>query len=258
MLMQLNTQFIARQMKHYESIESTNITAKQWAKDGAVEGSLVVADTQTLGKGRLGRAWDSPVGVGLWLSIVLRPNFRVDKVAQLTLIAGVAMSEAIEAVTGLDTKIKWPNDIIINKKKVCGILCEMQVKENKIQYVIAGIGVNVNNLDFPENLPHATSLYIEGGQAYDKKDIRVDFCNRFEDYYKKYQETFDLEFLLEEYKNRCINLNNKANIIDNQTSYEADIQDITAEGHLVVQTADGCIKHISSGEVSVRGLYGYV
>ena len=147
----IKTETLGKEIKYYSEIGSTNEEAKKLARDNAKEGTLVIADKQVSGKGRLGKVWDSPRGTGIWMSLILRPHIMPSEAGQLTLIAGLNMCEAIEKITGLKAEIKWPNDIIINSKKVCGILTEMSAELEQIKYVIVGIGVNVNNSHFPKD-----------------------------------------------------------------------------------------------------------
>lgn len=249
---------IGKERRYYKEVDSTNTKAKEWAREGAKDGSLVLADRQTSGKGRNGRIWDSPPGVGIWMSTILRPSLNPQDVPQLSLIAGVAICKAIQQCTGLDAKIKWPNDVVVEGKKVCGILCEMQVIQERVKYAIVGIGINVNTEIFPQDLPHASSLYLLSGKKQDREEMITCLCQYFDSYYKSYEETACLTFLMEEYKSNCITLNNKVKILDNKESYEAYASDISQEGHLILRLPDGSKKEVFAGEVSVRGLYGYI
>lgn len=254
----INTTKIGKEIRYYEEVDSTNEVAKKLARQGEEEGVTVIADLQKGGKGRLGRVWDSPASTGIWMSTILRPQLAPYKASQITLLAGLAMCEAIEKVTGLEAKIKWPNDIVVNKKKVCGILTEMSAEMESINYIILGIGVNVNTTYFPGNLPYASSLYLEGEKEYSRKEIIKVFFEIFELDYMKYKEHGDLLPFLERYKGACITLHNKVKIISDATEYIATTKDIARDGSLIVITEDGEEKSIFTGEVSVRGLYGYI
>lgn len=249
---------IGAKRRYYEETDSTNSRAKEWAKQGALDGSIVIADKQCAGRGRNGKVWTSPSGVGIWMSIILRPLLEAQELAPLTLITGLAMCEAIEEVTGVETKIKWPNDLVVKDKKLCGILCEMQATQKGVQHVIVGIGVNVNTEAFDVSLPYATSLYKVTGHQYNREQIIDAFCNVFEKYYRHYHDTKSFGDFKEKYEDKCITLNNKVKIIDNQQNYEAYAQHISEEGHLVILKEDGQTEEVYAGEVSVRGLYGYV
>lgn len=254
----LATQYMGQNLEYYEEIDSTNIRAKAWAREGAKEGSIVIADYQNMGKGRLGRVWLSPKGTGIWMSLILRPKLLPREISQITLVAGLSMCQATQAITGLEAKIKWPNDIVVNKKKVCGILTEMRVVENKIDYVVVGIGVNVNNQTFDETIPYATSLAIEGKNTYQRELIIKRFAEIFERQYELYNEDGNLKKILKEYRANCITLNKEVRILNEQEEYIAYIEDIDEDGSLIVKKQDGRYETIFSGEVSVRGLYGYV
>ncbi len=249
---------VGQERRYYKEVDSTNTKAKLWAKAGAKTGSLVIADRQTAGRGRNGRDWHSPSGVGIWMSVLLRPEVDVVAIPRLSLVAGLAIVKAVQAHTGLDAKIKWPNDVVINGKKVCGVLCEMQGSGGRVDYAVVGVGMNVNTEAFPESLPYASSLYVESGIRYDREVLIEYFCNYFDTYYKAYQKEGKLIDFIEEYKNNCINLNNKVKILEDDRQYEAYATDINDKGHLIVQQDDGTITEVFVGEVSVRGLYGYV
>ncbi|PHV71211.1 biotin--[acetyl-CoA-carboxylase] ligase [Sporanaerobium hydrogeniformans] len=257
-LEELHTQLLGREIVYYEEISSTNEEAKQLAREGCQEGLVVIADQQLLGKGRLGRNWSSPAGTGIWMSLVLRPPILPLQASTLTLVAGLSLCEAIEAVTGLEARIKWPNDIVVNGKKVCGILTEMSAELEGIKYVILGIGINVNTPHFPEDLPYASSLYLEGKQQYIRKDILKEFLMRFEKDYFTYLEVPTFQNFIQRYEAKCITLNKKVKILASSQEYVAYAKAITEEGMLKVVTEQGEEKIILAGEVSVRGLYGYV
>lgn len=258
LLSTVKCQFMGQGVEYYESINSTNERAKAWAREGAGEGSLVIAETQSMGKGRLGRNWISPRGTGIWMSIILRPNLSPDKAYQLTLLAGIAMCEAIRECTGLEASIKWPNDIVVNGKKVCGILTEMSGEVQCIHYVVVGIGVNVNMHDFDESIPYATSLALMGEKEYSRKEIIKVFLEQFEEIYCKYNKKASLDEFLPKYKNLCITLGKQVKIINGQEEYIAIAKNINTTGELVLQLDNGTEKTVLAGEVSVRGIYGYI
>ena len=240
-----------------EEIDSTNIEIKRQAKAGAPEGTLAIAECQTQGQGRRGRAWISPKGTGIWMSFLLRPEIQPEKAASLTLVAALAVSRAIEKETGLKAQIKWPNDLVINGKKICGILTEMSAEKDSIHYVVVGIGLNVNMENFPEELPFATSLLIEGGRVYQKEPLIKAILREFESCYTDFLETENLEKLLADYNKRLVNLDNQVQIIKDKEALLGTARGVNAQGELLVETKEG-IKKILSGEVSVRGVYGYV
>lgn len=254
---QSRTCFMGKEIEFYEEIDSTNIRAKNWSKEGAIEGSLVIAEKQNAGRGRMGKQWDSPKGEGIWMSLIVKPVMSIEKIPQLTILAGLSMCYSIRQATGLDIYIKWPNDLVVNNKKVCGILCEMvKVKDELV--VVVGIGVNVNSKKFPDDLSHATSLYLEGKKLFSRESIIKSFLRRFEENYKIYIETGSLMNFIGDYKNYCINLNKQVKIIEGQQEFIGFVRDIDQEARLIVEKEDGSLISILSGDVSVRGLYGYV
>ena len=254
----LCTEVLGQDIYYKGEIDSTNNQAKVLAREGAKEGHLIIAEHQSQGKGRLGRSWQSPSGTGIWMSLILRPHILPKYASQLTLIAGLSMCEVIQEITGLEAKIKWPNDIVVNGKKVCGILTEMSAEMESINYIILGIGVNVNMAYFPEELPYASSLAIEGKKEYSRKAIIKAFLEKFEIDYKVYKKQPDLTPIMERYEKNCITLNRKVKLLVSHEEVIAKATGISNEGELLVTLEDGTMKVVSSGEVSVRGLYDYV
>lgn len=242
----------------YEEIDSTNTEAKRLAEQGAVEGTLVTANYQTAGKGRRGRVWENPVGSTISMSVILRPDIAPVKASMLTLVMALSVSKAIENVSGLETQIKWPNDIIIHKKKVCGILTEMSAEMNRIHYVIIGCGINTGNMSVsPEVKDKATSLLLEGKSV--KRAVLVaDVLSCFEQEYERFLQAGNLAPLLEEYNSRLINIGKEVKILDPLQEYQAVAEGINESGELIVTKEDGTKEAVFSGEVSVRGIYGYV
>ncbi len=240
----------------YPEIDSTNEEAKRQAQKGALHGSIYVAEQQNGGKGRLGRVWKSPPKSGLWFSILLRPDAPPVQVANLTLLAGLAVSRAICAVTGCDAKIKWPNDIVIGSKKVCGILTEMTAEIDRVHFAVVGIGVNVNDESFPEELTErATSLRMESGSPVSRVTLLQHILKEFETLYTEYF-LHGKESWLVPYKESCVSLNRTVSATRGQEKVIGTAVDITDGGELVVQTKDGRRVEINSGEVVVQGIYG--
>ncbi|WP_069999852.1 biotin--[acetyl-CoA-carboxylase] ligase [Cellulosilyticum sp. I15G10I2] len=254
----INTKLLGKDIHYYEKVDSTNEVAKTLAREGAAEGTLIMADKQLMGKGRLGKTWDSPSGTGIWMSLILRPHIIPGQASQLTLLAGLNMCEAIRRVTGLDCKIKWPNDIVINGKKVCGILAEMSAEMDGINHIILGIGVNVNIKSFEGELPHATSLYLESGKTYLRRYIVKEFLHLFEADYMHYKDEKSIAGFLKRYRKNCITLHHDIQVVTSEGKYIAYAKDIAEDGALVVIDSDNNEKTIFSGEVSVRGIYGYI
>ncbi|MDF2595647.1 MAG: biotin/acetyl-CoA-carboxylase ligase [Clostridia bacterium] len=254
----IHTKVLGKDIRYYDQINSTNEMAKTLAREGAAEGTVVIADRQLSGKGRLGKHWDSPSGTGIWMSIILKPDIMPVQASQLTLLAGLSVCEAVNKVTGLESRIKWPNDVVVNRKKVCGILTEMSAELDGINYIIVGIGINVNTKEFTEELSHATSLSLEGGKDYMRRYIIKEILEVFEEDYMVYKKERNIKHFLQRYKDNCITLNGDVKIITHQREYTAYAKDIAKDGSLIVTDEQGQEETIFSGEVSVRGLYGYI
>lgn len=247
----LTTEYIARNIHYVSAIDSTNNEAKRCSY--MPDGTLIIADVQTEGKGRLGREWQSPHGTGIWMSILLKPETDPYKVSQITLIAGIAVCRAI----GSSAKIKWPNDVVMNSKKLCGILTEMSAQTDRIDYVICGIGINVNTTKFPEELAEkATSLFEETKIQHNREEIAARVLNEFENLYNIFKEQ-GFGLILEEYRRLCITIDKDVQLIYNRKTVTGKAVDVDESGALIVETADGKIS-VTSGEVSVRGIYGYI
>ena len=253
------TEWIGHRLECFDVIGSTNTTAMQLAEEGAPHGTLVVADRQDSGKGRRGRSWVMPAGIAIAMSIVLKPEELLPANApMLTLVSALAVVRAIREQTGMDAQIKWPNDIVIGGKKVCGILTEMSTQIDYINHIVVGIGINVHNEQFPEELSdRATSLYLESGQHFNRAALVETVCENFEFYYDIFMRTQDLSGLQEEYDSYLVNRDRQVRILDPLGEYEGIARGIAARGELLVDTPEG-IRKVDSGEVSVRGFYGYV
>ncbi|GAB6990270.1 biotin--[acetyl-CoA-carboxylase] ligase [Paenibacillus pini] len=185
----LGTSMMGSRLKVLGSTTSTQDEARALAEDGAPEGTLVIAEEQTGGKGRLGRKWFSPAGKGVWMSLILRPNQPLQDTPQLTLLAGVAVCRAVRKMTGLDAGIKWPNDLLVDRRKICGILLESAAEEEHVRYCIVGIGISVNldETDYPPELQGvATSLKIASGTTVDRTQLIAAVMVEFETLYELY------------------------------------------------------------------------
>ena len=255
---ELKTEWAARNLCCFDAVDSTNLELIRLAKEGAPHGTLVIADSQMAGKGRMGRKWISPPGSGIWMSLLLRPEISPQSASMLTLVAALAVVEGIRGETGLNPQIKWPNDVVVSHKKICGILTEMGVRDGKIDYAVIGVGINVNIREFPEEMADkATSLYLESGKEFDRSQIPGLVMEAFEEYYEKFAATCDLSGLKEEYESILANYNQPVRVLAKEP-YEGVARGITDGGELLVEKTDGTIVAVSAGEVSVRGLYSYV
>ncbi|MBQ7266297.1 MAG: biotin--[Firmicutes bacterium] len=235
-----------------EEMTSTNNVAKELASKGAQEGLVVVCDKQSEGKGRLGRSWEGDNGKTLCFSVLLRPKLPPHKVSKITIMAGIAVLEALREITGCPLFIKWPNDIVYEGKKVCGILTEMSAEVDNTEYVVLGVGINVNTDIFPKNIKEiATSLYILTGEKYKRANV-LDTALK---YIKKYYDIFidsELKNLKEVYNSYCINKDKAVETMGKSTIYGIALG-INEEGSLEIKTEDGKIVTVMSGEVSLRG-----
>lgn len=257
----IKTKFIGQHIKFLEEVDSTNLYAKRIADSDFEDGMIIIAEEQLKGKGRIGRVWASPKGKGIWMTIMLKPKINPADAAKITLLAACAVCRAIEEISGVYAKIKWPNDIVLNGKKLCGILTEMSAELDEINYLIVGIGVNANiDLgDFPKELQAtATSIKIEKGSSVVRKELTAAIINNFENYYKTFLEKGSIKEYINEYKEKSAVLGNEVIVTSSSLEQRGTVVDISEEGQLLLKVEDGSIKEIISGEVSVRGLKGYI
>ena len=254
---QIHTKWAGKTVHFARETDSTNLWIKRLAKEGASEGTLALAEFQSAGRGRLGRSWEVPEGTSVMMSILLRPKFEPQYAPTLTLVMGMAVAKAVKNL-GFDVSIKWPNDVVVSHKKICGILTEMGVRDGKIDYAVIGVGINVNIREFPEEMADkATSLYLESGREFDRSQIPGLVMEAFEEYYEKFAATCDLSGLKEEYESILANYDQPVRVLAKEP-YEGVARGITDGGELLVEKTDGTIVAVSAGEVSVRGLYSYV
>ena len=248
-----------REILYLDEVDSTNTAAKKAAENGAVHGTLVVSERQTGGKGRRGRAWDSPRGTGIFMTLILRPNMAPVHASMLTLVAALAVADGIRECTGAESLIKWPNDIVMSGKKVCGILTEMSADPDCINYVAVGIGINVNMEEFPEEIRGvAASIFTETGKKTKRSLLISAVMAAFERYYEVFMKTTDMSGLLEDYNGKLANCGRTVRVLDPAGEYSGTAIGIDREGELLVEMEDTTVRRVLSGEVSVRGIYGYV
>lgn len=255
----MHTEWLAKEVLYFDTIDSTNTKAQELAEKGYPSGTLVVADKQESGKGRRGRSWVSPSGTGIFMTLMIKPDINPNNASMLTLVAALAVAKAITSVTGEEALIKWPNDIVVNSKKVCGILTEMNAQFDYINHIVVGIGINVHNERFPEEISQmASSLMIEaGGKRFHRAQIIAETMSYFEQYYDTFLKTQDLSALVREYDELLVNRNKSVRVLDPKEPFDGKAMGITPKGELIVDTWESR-KLVSSGEVSVRGIYGYV
>lgn len=260
-LPKLKTKWAGRHYYYYAETDSTNIRGKQLADEGAPHGSLVVAEKQTAGRGRRGRTWLIPEGESITMSLILKPDMELVNASMLTLVAAMAIADAVRQALGDEAQcyIKWPNDIVVNGKKICGILTEMTTEADYINSIIIGIGLNVNTTAFdPSVRDVATSLKLETGRTYSRSQLIADVMESFEKYDALFMQTQDLSALIEDYNAMLINRDRQVRVIEQDGEHIVTARTVTKTGGLLVENADGTQREIISGEVSVRGVLGYV
>lgn len=241
----LHTKWVGKNLTFLEETASTNILAKAAGEGDGEHGDVFVARTQRAGRGRLGRSWASEDG-GVYFSILLRPkDCSIQSVMPITLLSGLAVCESIRRQSRLLAQIKWPNDVLVDQKKVCGILCEMATEEDQIKYIVVGIGVNIENEPFDESI--AFSLK---GSGLKRGPFLAGLLDDFERCYETYFH--DFKQMSEKYKEYCCTLNREVLILQNGKKSVAFACDISSEGELIVRFSDGTLKTVNSGEVSVR------
>ena len=285
----LQTDWISRPVIFYGETGSTNTECKKLLEEGKNAPLLVAAANQNAGKGRRGRSWESPRDTSISFSLGLKPDIEPACAPMLTLVMAVAVQKAIEGITGLRSQIKWPNDIVINGKKVCGILTEMNLEETYISSVIIGVGINVGQTVFPEEISdRATSIRVEmskkrfpnetedrTGGAADRTEragtevteqagkcsrsaLTAACINCFEKEYETFLQSMDLSGMKERYEQCMAGINETVRVLDPKGEYKGTARGITGDGQLLVELEDGRTEKVYAGEVSVRGIYGYV
>ncbi|WP_145408864.1 biotin--[acetyl-CoA-carboxylase] ligase [Paenibacillus xylanexedens] len=249
----LQTKVFGRKAVILQSTSSTQADVQQLADEGVSEGAVVLAEEQTSGRGRYGRSWYSPPGKGIWMSILLRPQQPLRNTPQLTLLTGLAVCRAIRSFTGVDAGIKWPNDVLVNGRKVCGILMESALEDHELRYCIAGIGVDVNfdKQDYPEELSAiATSLQIETGKSVDRTLLTAAILTELEQLYDMYQKQgFNVIAAL--WEALSVSLHRDIEVSNAQGVVEGIAMGIDSSGALIVQKKDGERMTVFSGEISL-------
>ena len=292
----LTTRWAACNIVYKDITDSTNNDARDMAAEGAPHGTLVVADKQEAGRGSRGRSWETPAGTNIAMSLVIRPTAPADRISMLTLVMGLSVAEGVDLAiaensaagsktlegalnSGIYSQIKWPNDVVIDKKKICGILTELHMNpDNSIRDVVIGVGINVNMTDFPDEIKGvAGSLLTQTGKRVNRSLVVARVMERFEENYEKFQMSYDLSSLKEQYESRLINKGEKVKILDSgktggtpaawdaRSGTVGTALGITDLGELLVDvTGEQAGSHhrdirtVGAGEVSVRGLYSYV
>ncbi len=255
--LRLKTKWAGREVIYFESLDSTNRRARLLAAEGAKEGTLVIANEQTLGRGRRGRGWVSPKGESVLMSLILRPKAHPSQVARLSLQTALAVAEAIREVTGLDARIKWPNDIVVGGRKVCGMLLEMTADEQCVHDVVAGVGINVHQKEFDADIAEtASSLELLCGRFIRRSDVVCAFLKKFEELGEL--AACDEAQLMEMYRERSATLGKSVRVIAPDGEFTGTAEAVTDSGSLLVRDGEGALREVLAGDVSVRGVMGYV
>ncbi len=243
----------------YDTVDSTNTRAKNLAKTGAPHGTVIIAGAQSGGRGRMGRSFSSPESMGLYLSVILRPGCPADRLMHLTCAAGVAARNAVKQATGLSPDIKWANDLVCGKKKLGGILTELGFAGSTVDYAIIGIGINClqQSEDFPAELQGlATSITEQTGTPCPPARLAAALVEQL---FKMDQSLFTQKTLwMQDYRRHCITLGKEISVVQGDTVRRGIALNIDDDGGLSVAFSDGSTQTVSSGEVSIRGMYGYV
>lgn len=250
----LTTKVMGQKIHLYEEVESTQVAAHAWVGMGATEGTLVLAEAQTSGRGRMGRKWHSPRGKGIWMSLVLTPRIPLFFTPQLTLLTAVAVCRSIQKLCQVEIGIKWPNDLLIRGKKVCGILLEINGEDERLKYVIAGIGIsaNLDLEDYPEELRSiATSLVIESGSPISRTAVIQAFLREFEDLYALYHEKGFAPIRLL-WETHSVSLHRPIRVQTPSGIIEGVAESIDDSGALTVSTTSGEQIRVFSGDVELR------
>lgn len=245
----LHTEFVGRRISYHESVTSTFHVAADEAQSGAPEGTVVLAEEQTEGRGRMGRVWISPPGVNLYVTIILRP--KLHELRHLSVITPLAVCHAIEETTGLQPRVKWPNDILIEGKKVCGLLPESEIEEDEVLYAMVGIGLNIN-LDasqYPEIADIASSLKEQLGQEVSREEVLAALLNHFEELYRAVRRD---EVVSTGWKQRLDTLGQPIKVLTAAGVQEGIAVDADSDGALILRLDSGAHVRVEAGEVAAR------
>lgn len=245
---------IGRDISVFAETSSTNDVIDRLARDDVAEGVVVFAESQNQGRGRLGRSWFSPAGKGLWFSVLLRPKLRPQQIPQITVLASVAVARTIEHVARLSPKIKWPNDVYVNGRKVAGILTELSAEQDVVRYVVLGIGIDVNVAasEFPPKLRSiATSLAIEAGHPIDRAELASAVLRELDELYVRVAKK-DFESVAEEWERRCTTVGKHVVVLIGDRRLHGHAEALDAEGALLLRTEHGHLERITGGDVQVE------
>jgi len=252
----LRTRALGRCLNHFEhTLTSTNLILKDIARQGAPHGCTCLCEMQTAGRGRMDRTWSSPEGQGVWLSVLLRPRMKAEDMPLITFCCALAMTKAVREVTALEPRIKWPNDLVLRGRKLCGILLEMGFDAQGC-WVVAGTGLNVREKAYPPELAKQATSIAEWADAPDRSRIVTAYLNALEDALTAVEQQ-GFHGIAEEYRQMCITLGSQVQVIGTDTTFTGVAEDVDPTGALLVRT-DGEVRRVLAGDVSVRGVMGYV
>ena len=247
------------EVHYHEEVTSTNIVAKELAGLNKPTGTLIVAGFQSQGKGRRGRTWVAPRDKDIFMSLLLRPQIKPTQASMLTLVMGLSVAQAVNEYLGINSQIKWPNDVVVGGKKICGILTEMNANTDNASYVIIGTGINCNTAEFTDaGLQDATSLAMVTGQEVSREILLSEVLARFETNYNLFLQTKDMTELIGSYNSILVNAGHDVKVCGEGEEWIGRAKGINEQGELLVEDSEGKVRQIFTGEVSVRGIYGYV
>jgi len=249
----LRTAFMGRKIVFYKQIDSTNRVAKELAGSGACEGTVVLADEQTAGKGRLGRTWIAPPGSNILCSLILYPDIAPDRVFKLTMLASVAVVRTLQNICGLPAKIKWPNDVYVSGRKICGILTEFMADHSSIAYVVIGSGMNVNfdPCSHPDIMETATSVQAACGRPMPRVRIVRGLFHELEALYQELRRD-NARALKQEWEQHSLVLGQWVDIISEHERVSGVVRGLSEEGHLMLADATGAVHEVICGDLSLR------
>lgn len=252
---ELKAKIIGCELTVLDQIGSTNDYLKQLGAQGCKSGTVAATREQVAGKGRLGRTWQSKRDENIAFSVLLRPKMAPSEVAPVTPLAGLAVCKALREFTALDCRIKWPNDVIVGKKKLCGILTEMSAEFDAVEYIITGIGINVDQIAFPEEIAYkATSLLLETGRHYDKNKLLACILNQLE--YEFMRSNLELRSdSLDEYSELCATVGRNVTFMRGTRRVSGMAVGVAENGELKIMLSDGSVVMVNSGEVTAQGIY---
>lgn len=256
-LSRLHTTCIGKQVQYFDTLDSTNTYCGRKGEELA-HGTVVVAEKQTAGLGSRGRNWTSPKGSSIYMSLLLKPDISPDAAPRLTLVMALSVACAFRNL-GVKVQIKWPNDIVINGKKLVGILTEMRAEIGYVHQVVIGVGINVLTEQFPEELAQrATSVFLETGKTFSRAEVLAEVLECFEQDYETFLRTSDLSELLEQYTQFSATIGKEVCVLEQKATYNGRALRVNETGQLLVELEDGSVNAVFADEVSVRGIYGYV